>query len=65
MACELSVQAMQFPSWRIHIERRFRIVEREQLQPKLGGMLRLDASLGAGAEEFLQAPVPEASNHYV
>jgi len=35
------------------------------LQTQLAGVLRLNSSLRSGAEELLDAPVPEALNHYV
>ena len=54
---------MQLPAWGVHILGCSRVVQGKKLATQSLRVLRLDAGLGAGAEEALDTFVPEALDH--
>jgi hypothetical protein len=62
---ELAGETMKPPPRSIHIFRPLGIVKCEQLQPKLVGMLRLNAGFRPGFKELFQATVAKALDHHV
>jgi hypothetical protein len=54
---------MKAPSGRIHIFGICCVLQGSELNPKLTGMLGLDAGFRAGFEKLLQPLVPEAFDH--
>lgn len=63
MAFEVRAQGMQPPSRSVHVFRPAGVVEHEQLNAQLIGVLDLDSGQRAAAEELLQPLVGEALNH--
>ena len=62
---EIAGEAMKPPSQSTHIFRLLGVVQREQLQPKLAGMLWLNAGFRPGFKELFQPTVAEAPDHSV
>jgi hypothetical protein len=65
MVLEPTFQRMAAPTRPIHILRAARRIQLTELEAQPFRMLRLDASLGAAAEETLDATVAETLDHGV
>jgi hypothetical protein len=56
---------MKIPSRSVHVAGPPGVIEGEQLQAQLAGVLRLNPTFRSGEEESFHAPMPEAFDHCV
>ena len=63
MVLQFPVKGVQLPAWGVHVFRRSRVIQREELLPQSLGMARLDFGSRSRPEKQFHAFVTEAFYH--